>query len=298
MKLRDILRPGVSTTVPSEPLSIAYAEMRRSGHRHLPVMKDGLLVGLLSERDVFAARSRVASSDYWSKLEVHDAMTAPAKFAHPDDALSEVAARMAAAKIGAFPVIEHGKLVGIASSTDVLAALVTEAMEPPPPQRLTAADVMTPYPLCVRADTLLAEAIEKLIAHRVRHLPVVDATGAVVGMLSERDVRTAVGDLQRYADFRAGAVAQFFVADVMTKTVSTVPFDRSVADIVTLFADEHVGAVPVLDRFGALIGIVSYVDVLRALVATSADRSGVTGPQELRAPDLGTQMLRGSFAAP
>ena len=43
------------------------------------------------------------------------------------------------------------------------------------------------------------------------------------------------------------------------------PFDRSVVELARHFADGAIGALPVTDKFGALIGIVSYVDALRAL---------------------------------
>jgi CBS domain-containing protein len=53
----------------------------------------------------------------------------------------------------------------------------------------------------------------------------------------------------------------------MTRPAITVPFDRPLVEIAKMLADDRVGALPVVDKFGALIGIVSYVDVLRVLAA-------------------------------
>jgi CBS-domain-containing membrane protein len=55
------------------------------------------------------------------------------------------------------------------------------------------------------------------------------------------------------------------VRDAMTTPVFVVAFDTPIGELVKRFADDRIGALPVVDRFGALIGIVSYVDVLRLL---------------------------------
>jgi CBS domain-containing protein len=55
------------------------------------------------------------------------------------------------------------------------------------------------------------------------------------------------------------------VKDVMTRPVVAVPFDRPLVEIARAFADHQIGAIPITDKFGALIGIVSYVDALRML---------------------------------
>jgi CBS domain-containing protein len=80
-------------------------------------------------------------------------------------------------------------------------------------------------------------------------------------------VRTAIGDPMYYIETRSRSPAQYRVQDVMTKPAIVVPFDRPLVEIARHFADERIGALPVVDRFGALIGIVSYVDALRVLAA-------------------------------
>ena len=268
MKLREIMRPGTFTITESDPLGAAYAAMNRSHIRHLPVMSGDRLVGMLSERDVLAARARAEGGAWWT-IPVRDAMHAPVQTAGPDDSLTEIAGRMAAAKIGAVPVVERGKLLGIATVSDVLNAEVREAMGPSSPAIAIAADIMTAYPFAVRPDAFLVDAVEKMVAHHMRHLPVVDDKSAIVGILSDRDVRTAVGDPTVYLGDRTSSVAQYRVRDVMAKPGATVLFDTPVAELARRFADERLGALPIVDRFGALIGIISYVDVLRALAAAA-----------------------------
>lgn len=262
MKIREIMRPGPITILETEALGTAQRVMARSRIRHLPVMKDGRLVGMLSARDILAARARIEDDADWWSIPVHDAMATPVHTAGPDDGLTEVAGRMAVDKIGAMPIVELGTLIGLVSVTDVLDAEVRAAMAPAPITVAIAADAMTPFPLTTMPQSPIADAVAMMVDHHVRHLPVVDATSTVIGMLSERDVRAAVGDPLQYAELRR-ATDRLFVRDVMTTPIVSVPFDEALIAVAKLFADTRIGAVPVLDRFGALIGIVSYVDTLR-----------------------------------
>lgn len=267
MKLRDIMRPGPFTVQETDSLGNAQRAMARARVRHLPVMGDGKLVGMLSERDILSARAHSQGDELWWRVPVWRAMQSPVQTAGPDDSLTEVAGRMAASKIGALAVVERGKLLGIATVTDVLAGEVRSAMSPTPLSSATAADAMTPYPVTVRPDMLLVDAAALMIDRHVRHLPVVDSTSTIVGMLSERDVRTAIGDPVFYVESRSRSPAQHRVQDVMTRPAVVVAFDRPLVELARHFADERLGALPIVDKFGALIGIVSYVDALRVLAA-------------------------------
>jgi CBS domain-containing protein len=260
MKISDVMRRGAFTIGSNDCLGVAYEAMLQAHVRHLPVTSGDRLVGIVSERDLLAARARANGGDWWT-IPVSRAMHAPAHTARPDDSLTEVAARMAATKIGAMPIVELGKLVGIATVTDVLDAEVRAAMAPAIKPTATAADVMTPYPITVRSDAPLREAAALLRRRNVRHLPVVDATSTIVGMLSERDVRTAIGDPLEHVEQRANPL----VRDAMTRPAIVVSFSTPIAELAKRFADGRIGALPVIDQFGALIGIVSYVDALRVL---------------------------------
>ncbi len=266
MKLREVMRPGTYTISDTDALGVAYAAMNRSHVRHLPVMHGDKLVGLLSERDVLVARARADGNGWWGR-PVSEAMHSPVQTAGPDDSLTEVAGRMALGKLGAMPIVERGKLLGIATITDVLDAEVRSAMRPPIPAALTAAEAMTSYPFAVQPQTFLVDAVGIMIDHHVRHLPVVDLASTIVGMISDRDVRTAVGDPAKYVADPSASFAQYRVGDVMSRPGASVAFDTPIAELAHRFADERIGALPVTDRFGALIGIVSYVDVLRALAS-------------------------------
>ena len=59
-------------------------------------------------------------------------------------------------------------------------------------QQRTAADVMTPHPVCIHPDTPLSTALELLVEHRIKRLPVVDQEGRLVGLLGRGGVLQAL----------------------------------------------------------------------------------------------------------
>lgn len=263
MKIRDVMRPGPYTIGEHETLGAAQRVMIRSQVRHLPVVREARLVGILSQSDVRAARGG-ADEDWWA-YSVGTAMRSPVQTAGPDDLVSDVAGRLAAAKIGALPVVEGGRLLGLVTATDLLDAEVRAATRPTPSSAALAVDAMTPFPFTIAPDARLVDAVALMVDRHVRHLPVVDAASSIVGMLSERDVRAAIGDPIVFRAQRSHAPGEQPVRAVMTRPAAPVAFDRPVLEIARLFADSQLDAVPVVDKFGALLGIISYVDILRAM---------------------------------
>jgi CBS domain-containing protein len=124
---------------------------------------------------------------------------------------------------------------------------------------LTARELMTESPHVVDATSTLQTAIEKLQALDIRHLPVVDSDGALVGMLSDRDLRPYL------SSYFSGIALEASVASIMTSDVIAVDVEADAAEIVDLMLDHKIGAVPVVDAEKTLVGIVSYIDLLRAL---------------------------------
>jgi len=124
---------------------------------------------------------------------------------------------------------------------------------------------MTREPVTVASDDTLLDAAARMADRNVRHLPVVDGERHVVGILSDRDVRTVVGDWLR--PFRpSDAVVRARtcrVGDAMTRDVFVVNQDAPFDEVVRVFTDQRVGAVPVVDDTERLVGIISYVDVFR-----------------------------------
>ena len=132
---------------------------------------------------------------------------------------------------------------------------------------MMARDVMTPDPLTVAPTASIAEVWDMMREVEVRHVPVVQ-DGALVGMLSDRDLaRVDLARLLRSegADALRQALATP-VVEVMTSDVISVEPDTEIGDVIGLLIDRRIGALPVIDAdTREVLGIISYVDVLRAL---------------------------------
>lgn len=118
---------------------------------------------------------------------------------------------------------------------------------------MIATDIMTINPRTIRVTATIRAALEALGSLEVRHLPVVDDEGELVGMLSDRDLKA----------FDNGAHEGRTVGDVMSGGVVSVETDTDLEEVIETLLEQRIGAVPVVDGEGAVAGIISYVDVLR-----------------------------------
>jgi len=112
----------------------------------------------------------------------------------PHQTVAEAVAIMAARKIGAVPVVQDGRLVGIFSERDVVRRVVCLNRAP---DKTEIGEVMTPDPITASPSDQRALAVHKMDAVGCRHLPVLQH-GALVDMLSIRDL--LFGELEERSD--------------------------------------------------------------------------------------------------
>lgn len=127
MVVRDLMQTEVVTLDAKDRLDLADSLMRLGRIRHMPVLENGKLVGILSQRDLFRAalstalHLRPAAEREWlAKIPVREVMTTPVVTATPDMPVREAVRLMLEHKIGCLPVVERGELVGLVSETDFL----------------------------------------------------------------------------------------------------------------------------------------------------------------------------------
>jgi acetoin utilization protein AcuB len=128
MKVRDILKSPPITATEVTRLGEALRTMMKHRIRHLPIVRDDRLCGILSERDILHYRAVTAFREDWWRAPVTAAMIASVQTAGPDDSLTEVAGRLADSRIGALPIVDGGKLLGLVTVVDVLEGEVRQAM--------------------------------------------------------------------------------------------------------------------------------------------------------------------------
>jgi CBS domain-containing protein len=149
---------------------------------------------------------------------------------------------------------------------------------------MNAGDVMTQSTVTVDPEASIMHAIQMMLKRRISGLPVVDNTGAVVGILTEGDLlrRAELGTQKRrprWIEFMIGPgrLAGEYVSacgrkvhEVMTTPVHTVAEDTPLTDVVKIMESKQVKRLPVL-RDGRLVGILSRANLLRALVSVVRD---------------------------
>jgi acetoin utilization protein AcuB len=117
---------------------------------------------------------------------------------------------------------------------------------------MTVRDVMTRPVLTVDSETPCQEARRMMDEYRIRHLPVVTG-GRLVGMVSDRDIRSAMSTMTATVAGR-----------IMTPDPVTVTPETRIEQAARTMVDAQFGSLPVVD--GALVGIVTYTDLLRAFI--------------------------------
>jgi len=132
---------------------------------------------------------------------------------------------------------------------------------------MIAAELMTENPRTIRPTDTVSEALDALQSMEIRHLPVVDDENNLVGMLSDRDLGSLMRAFTEGADAERmiAALSQRRVAEFMSADVVSVDPDADLLEVIETMLEQRIGAVPVVDGEGNTTGIVSYVDVLRAM---------------------------------
>jgi predicted transcriptional regulator len=126
--------------------------------------------------------------------------------------------------------------------------------------KITIADYMTKNIMTLKQDADVLATIKQLLSHKITCAPVLDPSGKLVGMFSEKDSMKVVLD----ASYNQGMSG--IVSDFMNHKVIIVEAGSSIVDLADKFQDSSVRSFPVFDN-NKLVGIVSRTDVLRALVS-------------------------------
>jgi CBS-domain-containing membrane protein len=147
---------------------------------------------------------------------------------------------------------------------------------------LTAADVMTKDVITVSTDTSVRELAEIITAHRIGSVPVIDADGNLIGIVTESDlieqdrplhIPTVISlfdwviylESEKKFERELKRMTAQTVGDLFTKDVLTVVPSTPVSEVADIMSSEKIHAVPVVDG-GRLVGIVSRIDLIRSMV--------------------------------
>ena len=132
MKVKEWMTPEPKTVNEDDPVKAAVNLVVENRIRHLPVVRGDTLVGIISDRDLKRAMPSIVAGataeEYQTFMEetpVEQAMTANPIACAPNTDLVDLVREFCQKKVGAIPVVDDGRLVGIVTQTDMMEAFLT-----------------------------------------------------------------------------------------------------------------------------------------------------------------------------
>jgi CBS domain-containing protein len=273
MNVTEIMSRDVISATPDCPLDDALALFETHPFRHLPVISDGTLVGMVSDRDIalatgwLRARDRNADGGVGPR-NVGQIMTEDVQSLTEQSTAKEAAEVIRKRRIGCMPVLDDSRVAGLVSSTDLLSASVEEELNSDWKLRSddSVSTWMTTEVHSASPEMSVYDALDLCKDRDVRHLPVVE-DGIVVGMVSDRDLRFSLGQ-EIISDRAAQSQGRLEVLDttlsaIMVDDVTTASADCSLREAVGMMLEFGFSALPVEEN-GQLVGIITHTDILRS----------------------------------
>lgn len=128
---------------------------------------------------------------------------------------------------------------------------------------------MTRKVITIDKDAGIFEAQKKMVKYRIRHLPVVDQDDRLIGIVTDRDIRSALPfDLFKahVSEKEKQKFSSLKIKNIMTENPTTISPTYTIQDALLLIQKLRVGALLVVDEQGKLKGIISVRDLLRAFI--------------------------------
>jgi len=272
MRINEVMSRDVVTADVADGIEKAVRLMDMNHVRHLPVLRDGELVGVVSDRDLLRAAGWTKdgrSGPSSAATALGEIMSSPVVHAHVDEEVVSIAVAMVGRGIGFLPVMNEGRIEGVVSELDVIAAAARMDREG---RRISGEDAervsehMSSPPCTLRVSAPLQDAIELCRSDGLRHIPILDEEGVLVGVLTDRDLRRALGQ---------GRSLGTSVDELMTANPRTIDSEAALTSAADLVILHRIGCLPVISK-NVLVGILTVTDLLE----DALDRLGGRAAEE------------------
>ena len=275
MRIRDVMSRDVVTVDVQDGIGHAVRLMDSNQVRHLPVLRDGFLVGVVSDRDLLRASGwtkdgRSAPGSHPTQLG--EIMSSPVVHAHVDEDVTSIAVAMVGRGIGFLPVLNDGRIEGVVSELDVVSAAAKIERDQRSRSGANAervAEHMSTPPCTLRVSGTLQDAVDLCRSDGLRHIPILDEDNCLVGILTDRDLRRALGQDRSFGTT---------VDELMTSDPITIDSEAALTTAADLVILHRIGCLPVTSG-NMLVGILTVTDLLEDALERLGDDEGL--PQDM-----------------
>lgn len=267
------------------PLMIDWIDTPERVERLLPRVRDMVTAGLITVEDVHIASysHRPVRADVPEHVRVADVMSRDVVWVYPETPLGELVGLLVGRDYRAVPVIDttecvvgivtNGDLVergGLAMRLELLATASRETLQ----QALaalatdgqTVAEVMTRDVVTVPPDLSVLEAARLMAQRRLKRLPVVDAAGHLLGIVSRVDLLRTVAEGYPVPEQQPSHVRPArLVADVLRRDVPTVSPQASLSEVIDAVVSTRLNRAVVIDAQQRVVGLVTDAELVRRL---------------------------------
>jgi CBS domain-containing protein len=260
-------RQTVSITGRESVLNSALL-MKNRNFRHLPVLaSSGKIMGIVSAQDIIdtinlTLQSSISAEEVKTALEipVERVMTGHPIVVEPGDGLKEVIKKLSYHNVGALPVVDMlGVVEGIITLRDLVGLMGISSS----PMNVPVSEIMSPNVITLTPGSSLADSVQLMSQRRVRRLPVVDDNGAVMGMLTNKDVLRHIAKIARGGSGPSGFERK--VSEFMATGVINIGHDDDVRIAANQMTTFGVGGLVIEDVPSHKIGLVTERDLIRTL---------------------------------
>lgn len=270
--VRNWMSSPIRSITPQTRLDDARKIINAEGIRHLPVLEQGKLVGIITRRgllriDLSALDQGILRREVAMKEEtIGGIMTRNPITTLPDALLPKTARVMLENKITCLPVVDRqNNPVGIITSSDIFRAIIAELAGTR--EKITVSDYMTSQVVTIDPETSLMEVQRVMGVERIRALPVMKEE-SLMGLITRTDVLSVdpsrlVGYLNQEAALSIlGRKAEEF----MTRELITIQPDENIVEAAQKLLNYKIHCLPVVSNDRRLVGILTESDLFRMVV--------------------------------
>jgi CBS domain-containing protein len=285
MNIMNYASRKVTTIEPRETIDKAISLMEEHSIRHLVVTHNGRPIGMLSDRDILISTGWTLAIERTVPLSegektvigpqyVEQIMSRPLATLMQSSTAQEAASLINRRKISAVPILNHDRLVGLLTDTDLINWLDQLAFNDNSADRLLRCDVrelMRAHVISVGPGAGLAEVVDLFRRFRIRHVAVV-VESTLLGIISDRDVRRCLG-WSSIKDGQGEIGGKMFgpeiatvnqAAGIMQTNVQSIGSRAPLRAALRKMLEHRIHSLPVIDEAG-LVGMITQTDFIKAI---------------------------------